>query len=97
MVWFSIHEISIIVDGLSDEAVQSDYAVIFGNKVNEDGTLSLRLKSRVDKGLELYRDSVVSKIFVSGGLGKEGFYEGAEMQKYLTAKGVPKEHIIVDN
>ncbi|WP_421753735.1 hypothetical protein [Croceimicrobium sp.] len=75
VAWFLIHELFIISDGLLSQPAQSDYAVVFGNKVNPDGSLSERLEARMRKALELYNDSLVAKIFVSGGLGKEGHYE----------------------
>ena len=95
--WFLIHEIVIIRDGLNDETAKSDVAVIFGTTVNTDGTLSDRLKARVDKGFELYADSIVSKLIVSGGLGIEGHLEGSKMAEYLISKGVPNSDIIIDN
>jgi len=95
--WFLIHILFIVIDGLNDEISKSDVAVILGNKVNEDGTLSERLKKRVDKGIELYKDSLIKNILVSGGLGNEGYYEGSKMRDYLIENGIPKQAIIVDN
>lgn len=95
--WFIIHQTVIISDGLIDESQKTRIAVIFGNKVNEDGSLSPRLKARLDKGIELYRSKKVSKLFVSGGLGKEGFDEGTKMEEYLVTKKIPKRKIITDN
>lgn len=34
-------------------------------------------------GLQLYEKNRVKKIIVSGGFGKEGFYEGDKMKEYL--------------
>jgi vancomycin permeability regulator SanA len=65
--------------------------------VNEDGTLSPRLTQRLACGLVLYRGGRVRQLLVSGGLGKEGFYEGTKMRDYLRAHGVPDSAIIVDN
>ena len=97
-VVFLVHEIVIISDGLIDDEVEkAKVAVIFGSKVNEDGSLSERLKARLDRGLVLLRDSLVTEIYVSGGLGKEGFYEGTVMSDYLVSKGVPKKFIKIDN
>ncbi|QNK79047.1 YdcF family protein [Winogradskyella sp. PAMC22761] len=96
-LWFVIHEVSIIIDGLINEPVKSEYGIIFGNTVNTDGTLSKRLKARTDKGLELYRNSDVKKLFVSGGLGKEGFYEAQIMANYLINNGVLKSDVIIDD
>lgn len=76
IVWFLIHSIYITIDGLNDKKTNADVAIVLGNKVNEDGTLSERLKARLDKSLELYNQNRVKIIIVSGGLGKEGFWEG---------------------
>ena len=97
LLWFVIHQIVIITDGLTDENTKADIAVIYGNTVHENGTLSERLKARLDRGIQLYKDSLTNRIFVSGGLGKEGFYEGTKMQEYLVKKGIPAEKIVVDN
>jgi vancomycin permeability regulator SanA len=85
------------MDGLTDEKVPADIGVILGNTINPDGTLSERLEKRCDKGIELFKDSLVRILIVSGGLGKEGYYEGTKMSEYLIAHGVPKEKIIIDN
>ncbi len=97
LLWFVIHQLVIITDGLNDENTKTDIAVIYGNTVHENGTISERLKARLDRGIELYQDSSVKTLFVSGGLGKEGFYEGDKMQEYLIQKGIPAEKIVVDN
>ncbi|WP_419870547.1 YdcF family protein [Chryseobacterium sp. CT-SW4] len=95
--WFLIHSLYIINDGLTDTLQKADIAVIPGNKVNEDGSLSKRLEARLNTAFELYKHQRVKKIIVSGGLGKEGFYEGDIMKDYLLYKGVPDSLIIVDN
>jgi vancomycin permeability regulator SanA len=97
LLWLLGHLIYTTIDGLKDEKKQAELAVILGNKVNEDGTLSERLEKRLECGLNLYRNRRVKKILVSGGLGKEGFYEGDKMKGYLTKNGVPDSVIIVDN
>ena len=97
LLWLFGHLIYTTIDGLKDEKKQADLAVILGNKVNEDGTLSERLDKRLECGLILYRNRRVNKILVSGGLGKEGFYEGEKMKDYLIKNGVPDSVIIVDN
>ncbi len=97
LLWFLVHLAFIIIEGLRDEKVNCGTAIIFGTTVNADGTLSARLQARLDAGIELYNDKVVEKLFVSGGLGKEGFDEGTKMAEYLVLKGVPKSDIIVDN
>jgi vancomycin permeability regulator SanA len=95
--WVLVHTLFITWDGLRSGQQRADIGVILGNKVNEDGTLSERLRQRLVCGLALYRSGRVGRLLVSGGLGKEGFYEGDKMRDYLRAHGVPDTAIIVDN
>jgi len=97
IVWFLAHSIYITIDGLNDKQTEADVAIVLGNKVNEDGTLSERLKARLDKSIELFNKKRVGTIIVSGGLGKEGFWEGKKMQEYLIYNKIPTEKILVDN
>ncbi|KMQ49571.1 hypothetical protein CHISP_3529 [Chitinispirillum alkaliphilum] len=75
----------------------ADLCVVLGSKVNEDGTLSDRLKARLDKSIDLYNKAYFNKIIVSGGLGREGFEEAEVMRLYLLKNGVEEGNIIVDN
>ena len=68
--WFLIHALVITADGLSDRIHKADCILILGNTVNPDGTLSDRLRGRVEKGLQLYKAGFAPKIVVSGGLRK---------------------------
>lgn len=87
----------IVVRGLSDDAKPSDVIVVLGNAVLPGGAPSPRLQSRLDESLALYKNHVAPLIFVSGGVGKEGYKEGDVMRDYLLAHGVPSVVIIVDN
>lgn len=84
--------------GLSkvNEDVVSEVGVILGNKINNDGTPSERLKARLDHGLKLYNQNQIQKIIVSGDKGLTGYNEALVMSKYLTNSGIPEEDIIVD-
>lgn len=97
LFWFSIHTAYTVIDGLTDDGSIADVAVILGNKVNEDGTLSTRLEKRLTCGSQLYLNGRVKSVLVSGGLGKEGFLEGDKMRDFLINNGVPNSVIIVDN
>ncbi len=96
MGWFIVESAVTIHTGLSDTAQQAEYAVVLGSKVNENGQLSERLQARVDEGWRLYQDSLVQKILVSGGRGKEGYNEAVKMAEYLMSRGVPKENVVLD-
>lgn len=95
--WFVAHTIYILFDGLDDKGRKADLAVVLGNKINQDGSLSERLKARLDQSIKLYHADRVKKILVSGGLGKEGYWEGNKMGEYLQKNHIPQENIIVDN
>jgi len=97
LLWFGAHIGYTTFDGLRDEDRRADVAVVLGNKVNEDGTLSERLRQRLLCGLRLYRQGRVRRLLVSGGLGREGYYEGDKMREYLRQQGVPDSLILVDN
>jgi vancomycin permeability regulator SanA len=76
---------------------QADVAIVLGNTVNEDGSLSPWLQGRVEAALNLYRKKEVRKLFVSGGITPGRTPEGDAMKAYLVHKGVPEEDIIADN
>lgn len=95
--WFLIHTMYTLIDGIRNKVIVADVAVVLGNKVNENGTLSKRLENRVICGRELYTSGKVKKILVSGGLGAEGYYEADKMKEYLINSGVPDSAILVDN
>jgi len=95
--WLFLHCILIAVDGLSDDYVTSDVAIVLGSKVNENGEPSERLKARLDAAKGLFIDSVVKYIVVSGGLGKEGYDEAIVMRNYLVDNEIPARFIVLDS
>ena len=96
-IWFIIHTAFIVIDGLNDELKPVEIAVVLGNKVEDNGQPSERLKARLDKSVELYDGGYYTFIIVSGGIGKEGFDEAKVMRSYLIDKGIPENKIIEDN
>ncbi|MBO9563499.1 MAG: YdcF family protein [Niastella sp.] len=97
LAWFFLHTLWVVKDGLHDFTGKADVAIVLGNTVFADGSLSPWLRGRVDAALQLYRNKQVKKIFVSGGIGTSDYPEGDGMRNYLIAQGVPDEDIIVDN
>ena len=95
--WFFIHCGYLLFDGFKSPIDKSDVAVVLGNKVEPNGQPSPRLKARLDAALGLFQQGKTSNIIVSGGHGKEGFYEADKMKEYLVKQGVPDSLIIVDN
>lgn len=83
--------------GLPQRLERADMAVVFGKTVNRDGHPSKRLEARLDETVRLFRRGLFPKILVSGGIGKEGFFEGSVMKAYLIDHGVSGDHIFLDN
>lgn len=86
----------IAIDGLTDEVIPVDVAVVMGTTVNPNGSPSPWLKTRLDRALELYQQGVVTNIIVSGGLEKNGWDEASVMHAYLVGHGVPSSTIWLD-
>lgn len=97
MLWFTIHTMIIVIDGLKDEISEADVGVVLGNKVELNGAPSKRLQARLDKAAELYKQGKFSYIIVSGGIGIEGFDEAIVMKEYLVELGIPDDKIITDS
>jgi vancomycin permeability regulator SanA len=99
--WIALHLAYITIDGLRDSNDKADVAIILGNTVYPDGSLSPWLKGRVDAALKLYREGRVKKVFASGGIAmskdEDGYPEGDAMKKYLVEHGVPENDVIADN
>jgi vancomycin permeability regulator SanA len=102
LVWFFLHMVYITIDGLCGYDGSADMAVVLGNRVDADGSLSPVLRGRVDRALALYQQGKVARIMVSGGMGEQGehpgrYPEGLAMKQYLRARGVPSDRIVEDN
>jgi len=87
----------LVLAGLRDRVADADLIIVPGNTVAADGTPSPRLRARLDAALTLYRAHHAPLIFVSGGIGKEGFDEALSMSAYLVKNGVPSSAVIRDN
>jgi vancomycin permeability regulator SanA len=88
---------ALVIDGLADKAGTSDVAIVPGNTVYPDGTLSRRLAARVDQARWLYEQGRVKAVIVSGGTGVEGQDEASRMKARLVAHGMPDSAVIVDS
>jgi vancomycin permeability regulator SanA len=83
--------------GLSDHLGYADTALVLGNKVNPDGSLSPRLEGRMAEAVSRYREGRFQRIIVSGATGREGIDEAQAMRGYLLQRDVPAESIVVDS
>ncbi|XDD54270.1 YdcF family protein [Leptospira sp. WS4.C2] len=88
----------IISTGLVEEKnLDSNIALVLGNKVELNGLPSDRLKARLDRTAFLYQSNLIQNIIVSGGMGKEGFDEARVMKEYLINQGIDSNHITPDD
>jgi len=74
-----------------------DAILILGCQVKPDGSLSMMLQDRLDKGIELYKSDAAPKVIVSGDHGEEHYDETNAMKKYMIENGVPSEDIFMDH
>jgi len=95
---FALVAVGLLVsDGLSDDIKKADVALVLGNKVELNGEPSARLRARLDRALDLYRQGLVTFVIVSGATGQEGHDEAQVMADYLSKNGVPAQSIIRDS
>lgn len=74
-------------------------AIILGNRMNDDGTISTTMKKRLDLTLELYKELQPDKIIVSGGIANRiaGISEASKMKEYLIDNGIKEDLIILED
>lgn len=87
---------AVAISGLSDRVAMADLVVVPGNTVYPNGSLSDRLKGRLDIAVDLYRNGHCKAILVSGGVGVEGVDESVAMRDYLVKQGVPEAMVFRD-
>jgi vancomycin permeability regulator SanA len=89
--------VAIAIYGLCARPAVADVAIVFGNTVERDGTPSRRLAARLEAAQRVYRDGRVHALFVSGGIGREGFDESRVMRDWLVGHGVPDSCVVRDS
>ena len=82
--------------GTSDYRAKADVIVVFGAKVNGDGSLSTSLNDRMNTAIELYRAGLAKRMMVSGGVGASGVDETAAMKAAAIRGGVPASAVLRD-
>ena len=80
----------------TDEIKDVDTIIVLGAKVYDDGRLSLMLKDRLDKTIEVYNELDIKTVVVSGDSEYKDYDETTKMKEYLINNGIPEESIVVD-
>lgn len=86
----------VVLFGRTDFSRPADAAVIFGAKVEHDGTPSPALRDRLNTGIALFRNSYVDYLIMTGGTDANGTVEPDAMLNYAVAAGVPPDRIFCD-
>jgi len=83
--------------GTTDYRRDASIAVVFGAQVHANGAPSTSLRDRMDTAIGLYKDHLVKKVLVSGGVGDSGYNEALVMRDMAVKAGVAEEDVIVDS
>ena len=75
-----------------DEVKDIDTIIVLGAKVHDDGRLSLMLKDRLDKTIEVYKELNINKVIVSGDSEDSDYDETSWMKEYLISNGIPEKN-----
>ncbi len=82
---------------VADHETRADAALVLGARVYSDGRPSRFLRERVEVGVRLYEQGLVSTLIMSGdGDDSSGFGEPTVMRKVAEDMGVPPEAIVED-
>ncbi len=79
-----------------DEAQPADVIIVLGSQVRADGQPSNSLRSRVERGIELYQAGYAPTLFLTGGLGRFPPAEAEAMRRVALAAGVPDSALVLD-
>ena len=73
-------------------------AVVLGNRINDDGSMSDLMLRRLKMTIKVYKSFSPAKIILSGGVAnrKVDISEAQMMKDYLVANGVPQELLLLE-
>ena len=74
-------------------------AIILGNRLNDDGSISELMEQRLKSTLKIDALFAPEKIIVSGGVANEnaGVSEAQKMQEYLVSHGIGIDKIVLED
>ena len=87
----------ILFFGTTDYRRPAGMVVVFGAQVHENGAPSTSLRDRMSTAVGLFKDGLVKKVLVSGGVGDSGYNEALVMRDMAVKAGVPAADVIVDS
>jgi len=74
-------------------------AVVLGNRMNDDKSISEIMKKRLDLAIKLNKDLAPDRFILSGGIAnkKAGIAEAEQMYEYLSTHGIKAEKLIKED
>lgn len=95
--WAAMPLLLMVTLGPTRYARHADCAIVFGARVWDDGRPSDSLADRVDEGVRLYRQGLVGRLVMSGGIDRgNGFSEPEVMRDRAVRAGVRPEDVLLD-
>ena len=91
------HTADKIVKAEKAAELDADCILVLGCGVREDGTPSLMLRDRLDKGIALYEAGAAPKLLMSGDHGRKEYDEVNLMKAYAMERDIPSEDIFMDH
>lgn len=80
----------------TDPLSKADVIVVLGSPSNANGKPSTIQRSRVDKGIALYKQGLTNKLLFTGGAAWNEFVESETMKKYAVENGIPDAAILTE-
>jgi vancomycin permeability regulator SanA len=89
--------IAILLYSLENKQLENTTVImVLGAGIKADNSPTNILQKRLDKAIEIYTNSNIKKIIVSGDNAKEYHNEPTVMKNYLIKNNIPKEVIVED-
>lgn len=85
-----------IVTASEAEELGADCILVLGCQVREDGSPSLMLSDRLDRGVELYKNGAAPKLLMSGDHSGD-YNEVHTMKQYAVSCKIPSEDVFMDH
>ena len=91
------HTVGRILSSGEAQKLDADCILVLGCRVHEDGSPSLMLADRLEKGMELYESGASARLLMSGDHGRSEYDEVNTMKAFAVEQGVPSEAVFMDH
>ena len=91
------HTVGRLLSSGEAQKLDADCILVLGCRVHEDGSPSLMLADRLEKGIELYESGASARLLMSGDHGRSEYDEVNTMKAFAVEQGVPSEAVFMDH